>query len=166
MGRRRLKEAEIWAIALGLPGAVFAAIACYSAAAGCYSLWMNCFSVVEPDTAVTRAMFFAAKLSPFAFPAWVPFALAGYLALYRSGAEPLRRALWVAPALFVVALHAACVLFAWTALPHRRIEPTLRFDAIALAFAYGYAALVHFALRALARWSEAHASRRWASSRS
>ena len=111
-------------------------------------------------------MFFAAKLVPFAFPTWALFALAGYVALYRSGAEPLRRWLWLAPALFVVALHAACVLFAWTALPHRRLQPDLNFDVVGLAFAYGYAALVHVALRALARRRAAHASRRWASSRS
>lgn len=166
MARRRLRETEVWAIALGVPGAVFASIACYSAAAGCYPLWMNCFSVVEPDTAVTRAMFFAAKLVPFAFPTWALFALAGYVALRRSGAEPLQRWLWLAPPLFVVALHSACVLFAWTALPQRQIRPTLGFDAIALAWAYGYAALVHFALRAFMRRSRAHASRRWASSRS
>ena len=166
MARRRLKETEAWAIALAVPAVVFAAIACYSAAAGCYALFMNCFSVVEPDTAVTRTMFFAAKLAPFAFPIAALFALAGYVALYRSGAEPLRRWLWLAPAPFVAALHAACVLFAWTALPQRRIQPTLEFDAVALAFAYGYAALVHVALEALKRRREAQSSRRWASSRS
>ena len=166
MARRRLKQTEAWAIALTVPAVVFAAIACYSAAAGCYALFMNCFSVVEPDTALTRTMFFAAKLAPFAFPIAALFALAGYVALYRSGAELLRRWLWLAPALFVAALHAACVFFAWTALPHRRLQPTLEFDLVGLAFAYGYAALVHVALRALARRREAHASRRWASSRS
>lgn len=163
--KRRLTERDAWAIALGLPAAIFAAVACYSAAAGCYSVWMNCFSVVQPDGPLTRAMFFAARLAPFAFSTWALFAVAGYAALYRAGTKPLQRWLWIAPALFVLALHLACVGFAWTALPQRRITPTPGFDGGALAVAYGYAGLVALGLRWLSHRFAHQVSRRWASSR-
>jgi len=163
--RRRLTEAEGWVIALSLPAVLFAAVACYAAAAGCYAIWMNCFSVVEPQTWLTKTMFFAAKLVPFAFPTYAVFALAGLAVLYRAGARPLERWLWIGPALFVAALHAACVVFAWTALPQRQLHPTALFDAAALGLGYAYALLVYLAVRWVARRYALYASRRRASSR-
>jgi hypothetical protein len=143
-------------IALCLPAVLFAAVACYAAAAGCYALFMNCFSVVQPDSWLTAAMFYAAKLAPFGFPTAALFGVAGLALLYRSGAERLRVWLWIGPMLFAAALHLACVAFAWTALPQRQIHPTLRFDIVALALAYAYAALVW-----LAQASRRRASSRW-----
>jgi hypothetical protein len=149
-------EAEGWVVALCLPPIAFAAIACYAAAAGCYALFMNCFSVVQPESWLTGTMFFAAKLAPFGFPTAAMFAVAGLVVLFRSGAERLRRWLWIGPVLFAAALHVACVAFAWTALPQRQIQPTALFDVVALVLAYAYAALVW-----LAQASRRRASSRW-----
>ena len=138
-------------IALCLPAGLMGAIACYSAAAGCYADWMNCFSVVQPESWTTRVMFLAAKLVPFVFPTYGLFALAGIGFVLRHGARQLERWLWLGPALFVAALHAACVVFAWTALPSRRLQPTAGFDGIALMLAYLYTGLAHRMLRSLTR---------------
>jgi hypothetical protein len=136
-----MSEDTYWLVALSLPGLALATAAGYATGAGCYAVYMNCFSVVVPDNATTRALFATAALLPFALPAYFPIAAAGLGLLRTRGVRTLERALWLAPPLYTLVLHLACVWFAGAVLPARRVVPTVRFDLAVLGIGVAYAGL-------------------------
>ncbi|MFI5316579.1 MAG: hypothetical protein ACHQ6T_12835 [Myxococcota bacterium] len=146
-----MTEKHYWALVVSLPLLALAALTGYATGAGCYAWTMNCFSVVVPEDSVTRALFQTAAFLPFGLPAYAPIALGGLASLRRWGVSGLRRLLWLAPPVYVALLHGGCVVFASWVMPERRVEPTLRFDALALAFGFAYAGLGVLASRALVR---------------
>ena len=146
-----MTEDHYWALVVCFPGLALAALTGYATGAGCYAVTMNCFSVVVPEDSVTRALFVTAAFLPFGLPAYGPIVLGGLVTLRRSGVVALRRWLWLAPPIYVALLHGACVAFASWVLPERRVEPTLGFDAVALAVGLAYVALAIPGSRALVR---------------
>ena len=168
-----MSDTQYWRFCACIPAALIAVVAAYSAGAGCYAITMNCLSIVEPFDGPTRALFFAAKLAPFAGPAYAPILLAAWLGARRLGAERTGGLLYLAPAAYTLLLHAALVLFAFTVLPERRLAPTPAFDVATLALGYACVGLAALGWRWLRkrrararRWSRGYDSRRRASSRS
>ena len=158
-----MSDNQYWGLCVCIPAALLAVVAGYSAGAGCYAITMNCFSIVEPFDLPSRALFFAAKLAPFAGPAYAPILLATWLGLDRLGAARLAPLFWLAPAAYALLLHAALVVFAFAVLPQRRLEPTPALDVAVFVVGASLVALAQLGSRALAA-RRAQASRRRASS--
>jgi hypothetical protein len=144
-------EDHYWMLAACLPGLALAVLAGYATGAGCYASNMNCFSIVVPDDSLRRAMFAVAAFLPFAAPAYLPIAIAGLGWFRRGGARAVTRWLWLAPLAYAAIVHAACIAFASWVLPERRVDPTLRLDALVLAAGYAYVALARLAKRVIVR---------------
>lgn len=138
-------------LAVCLPGLVLAVLAGYATGAGCYAVNMNCFSIVVPNDPYARALFAVAAFLPFGAPAFGPIAVAGLAALRRGGTRAVTRWLWLAPLCYVAIVHVACIAFASWVLPERRVDPTVRLDALVLAGSYAYVALIRLAKRVIVR---------------